>query len=302
MSKIEMLTPDNSAIALIDYQPAMYQGVQSHDRLVPFNNVQVLAKAAKLFSIPTVITTVAEKSFSGPFMPEVIELFPNHKVIDRTSMNSWLDPAFRKAVAATGRKKFVLAGLWTEACVTFPTLDMLKEGYEVYIPADACGDLSLEAHNRAMDRAVQAGAIPITSFQYVFELQQDWARTETYEGVMNILRAHSPYGIQVRFSKWALGEHHRKRAPKSRNGGPGHEDLPGISRCWRPRWSDLQPVECAVARSAFGRAGGVTRHSRRRADYSCRQTNVRRVAVTWRLPRGAVRVAHLRDAPGTTPR
>jgi nicotinamidase-related amidase len=207
MSKIEMLTPENSAIALIDYQPAMYQGVQSHDRLVPFNNVQVLAKAAKLFKIPTVISTVAADSFSGPFMPEVIELFPNYKVIDRTSMNSWLDPNFRKAVAATGRKKFVLAGLWTEACVMFPTLDMLKEGYEIYIPADACGDISLEAHNRAMDRAVQAGAVPITSFQYVFELQQDWARTETYEGVMNILRAHSPYGIQVRFSKWALGEH-----------------------------------------------------------------------------------------------
>ena len=207
MSKIEMLTPENSAIALIDYQPAMYQGVQSHDRLVPFNNIQVLAKAAKLFKIPTVISTIAADSFSGPFMPEIIELFPNHKVIDRTSMNVWLDPAFRKAAAATGRKKFVIAGLWTEACVMFGTLDMLKEGYEIYISADACGDLSVEAHNRAMDRSVQAGAIPITSFQYVFELQQDWARTETYEGVMNILREHSPYGIQVRFSKWALGEH-----------------------------------------------------------------------------------------------
>jgi nicotinamidase-related amidase len=207
MSKVEMLTPDNSALALIDYQPAMYQGVQSHDRLVTFNNVQVLAKAAKLFKIPTVISTVASKSFSGPFMPEVIDLFPTQKVIDRTSMNSWLDANFRKAVAATGRKRFVLAGLWTEACVMFPTLDMLKEGYEIFIPADACGDLSMEAHNRAMERAIQAGAIPITSFQYVFELQQDWARTETYEGVMNILRAHSPYGIQVRFSKWALGEH-----------------------------------------------------------------------------------------------
>jgi len=207
MSKLEMLTPENSAIALIDYQPAMYQGVQSHDRLVPFNNIQVLAKAAKLFKIPTVISTIAADSFSGPFMPEVIELFPNHKVIDRTSMNAWLDPAFRKAAGATGRKKFVIAGLWTEACVMFGTLDMLKEGYEIYISADACGDLSVEAHNRAMDRSVQAGAIPITSFQYVFELQQDWARTETYEGVMNILREHSPYGIQVRFSKWALGEH-----------------------------------------------------------------------------------------------
>jgi nicotinamidase-related amidase len=207
MSKVEMLTPENCAIALIDYQPAMYQGIQSHDRLVVFNNAQVLAKTARLFKIPTVLSTVAQKSFSGPFMPEVTDLFLKHEVIDRTSLNSWLDPAFRKAVAATGRKKFVLAGLWTEACVTFPTLDMLEEGYEIYIPADACGDLSLEAHNRAMDRAVQAGAVPITSFQYVFELQQDWARTETYEGVMEILRAHSPYGIQVRFSKWALGEH-----------------------------------------------------------------------------------------------
>ena len=207
MSKVEMLTPQNSAIALIDYQPAMYQGVQSHDRLVVANNIQILAKAAKLFNIPTVISTVAKDTFSGPFMPEVIELFPEHEVIDRTSMNSWLDANFRKAVAATGKKKFVIAGLWTEACVTFPSLDMLREGYEIFVPADACGDLSIEAHNRSMDRLVQAGAVPITSCQYLFELQQDWARSETYQGVMDILRAHSPYGIQVRFSKWALGEH-----------------------------------------------------------------------------------------------
>jgi nicotinamidase-related amidase len=205
--KLEMLTPQNSAIALIDYQPAMYQGIQSHDRLVPFNNVQVLAKTAKLFKIPTVLSTVAKDTFSGPFMPEVTELFPKHEIIDRTSMNSWLDEKFRKAIAATGRKKFVIGGWWTEVCVLFPTLEMLKEGYEIYVPADACGDVSLEAHNRAMDRMVQAGAIPITSCQYMYELQQDWARQETYEGVMEILRAHSPYGMQVRFSKWALGEH-----------------------------------------------------------------------------------------------
>jgi nicotinamidase-related amidase len=207
MTKLEMLTPKNSAIALIDYQPAMYQGVQSHDRLVVFNNIQILAKAAKLFGIPTIISTIAKDSFSGPFMPEVTQLFPTHEVIDRTAMNGWLDSNFRKAIVATGRKKIVMAGLWTEACVTFPTLDMLKDGYEIYIPADACGDVSLEAHNRAMDRTVQAGANPITSLQYVFELQQDWARSETYEGVMNIMREHTPYGIQVRFSKWALGEH-----------------------------------------------------------------------------------------------
>src|ERR1700754_2859140 len=207
MSKVEMLTPKTCAIAFIDSQPAMYQAVQSHDRIVVFNNIQILAKTAKLFKIPTVLSTVAKDTFSGPFMPEVTEVFPKLDIIDRTSMNSCLDANFRKAIAATGRKKFVIAGLWTEACVMFPTLDMLKEGYEIYIPADACGDLSLEAHNRAMDRTVQAGAIPITSAQDVFELQQDWARSETYEGVMDILRAHSPYGIQVRFSKWALGEH-----------------------------------------------------------------------------------------------
>ena len=207
MSKLEMLTPQNSAIALIDYQPAMYQGVQSHDRTTTMHNVQILAKAAKLFAIPTVLSTVAKDSFSGPFMPEVTDLFPGHDVIDRTSMNSWLNGKFRDAVHATGRKKFVVAGLWTEACVMFPTLDMLNEGFEVYVPADACGDLSIEAHNRAMDRLTQAGAIPITSCQYLFELQQDWARSETYDGVMQILKAHSPYGIQVRFSKWALGEH-----------------------------------------------------------------------------------------------
>jgi nicotinamidase-related amidase len=213
MSKLEMLTPQNSAIALIDYQPAMYQGVQSHDRIVTFNNVQILAKAAKLFGIPTVLSTVAKDSFSGPFMPEVLELFPKHDVIDRTSMNSWLNENFRKAIHATGRKKIVVAGLWTEACVMFPTIDMLREGFEIYIAADACGDLSLEAHDRSMDRAVQAGAVPITSAQYLFELQQDWARSETYEGVMDILRAHSPYGIQVRFSKWALGEHASEAGP-----------------------------------------------------------------------------------------
>jgi len=207
MFELEMLTPQNSAIALIDFQPAMFQGVQSHDRIVTFNNVQVLARAAKLFKIPTVISTVAAASFSGPFMPEVTSVFPEIPVIDRTSMNSWLDPNFRKAVHATGRKKFVLAGLWTEACVMFPTLDMLKEGFQIYVAADACADISPEAHQRSIDRLIQAGAVPITSLQYVFELQQDWARSETYEGVMDILRAFSPYGIQVRFSKWALGEH-----------------------------------------------------------------------------------------------
>lgn len=208
MSNQEMLSPQNCALALIDFQPAMFQGVQSHDRLLTAQNVQILAKAAKLFGVPTIITTVAKDSFSGPFMPEVTEgVFPDHAPIDRTSINSWLDADFRRAVQATGRKKFVLAGLWTGACVNFPTLDMLREGHEVYVVADACGDTSPEAHERAIERMTQAGAVPITTLQFVFELQQDWARTGTYDGVMEILKQHTPYGIQVRFSKWALGEH-----------------------------------------------------------------------------------------------
>ena len=203
----EMLTPDNCALVLIDFQPAMFQGVQSHDRLVVMENVQALARAARVFGLPTVLTTVAKDSFSGPFMPEVTDLFPGLDIVDRTSINSWLDPNFRAAIARTGRKKIILAGLWTSACVTFPSLDMIAEGFEIYVPTDACGDTSDEAHERAVQRLIAAGVKPMSSLQTVFELQQDWARGETYEGVMEILKRHTPYGIQVRFSKWALGEH-----------------------------------------------------------------------------------------------
>lgn len=204
---VDFLTPQNCAVALIDYQPAMYFGVQSHDRLSIMHNAAVLAKTAKLFKIPTVLSTVAKDTFSGPLAAEITSVLPDHTIIDRTSINAWVDPNFRKAVEATGRKKIVVAGLWTEACVLFPTLDLLKAGYEVYIPTDACGDISNEAHERSVQRLVQAGAVPITSLQFTFELQQDWARGDTYNGVMEILKAESPYGIQVTFSKWALGEH-----------------------------------------------------------------------------------------------
>lgn len=207
MSFQEMINPSNCALALIDFQPAMFQGVQSHDRKTIVDNVQILARASKLFKVPTIISTVARDSFSGPFMPEVTEqVYPDHAVIDRTSINSWLDADFRTAIMETGRKRIVIAGLWTGACVIFPTLDLLKLGYEVFVVTDACGDTSPEAHERAVQRMVQAGAVPLTSLQFVFELQQDWARADTYAGVMDILKSLTPYGIQVRFSKWALGE------------------------------------------------------------------------------------------------
>ncbi len=209
----DLLTPKNCALTLIDFQPAMYFGVQSHDRLSIMHNSAVLAKGAKLFNIPTVLSTVAKDSFSGSLSPEITSIFPNQKIIDRTSINAWVDSNFRKAIESTGRKKIVVAGLWTEACVLFPTLDMLKAGFEVYVSTDACGDISLEAHERSVQRLIQAGAVPITSLQFIFELQQDWARSETYNGVMEILKSESPYGIQVSFSKWALGEHASEAGP-----------------------------------------------------------------------------------------
>ncbi len=202
-----MVTPGDCALALIDYQPAMFSGVNSHDRGTIVQNVQVIAKAARLFKVPTILSTVAADSFSGAMIPEVAGIFPRQKPVDRTSINAWLDRNFQAAIEKTGRKKIVLAGLWTEACVLFPTLDLLQAGFEVYVPTDACGDISSEAHERAVARLVQAGAVPITSLQFLFELQQDWARGETYEGCMDILKAHSPYGIEVRFVKEFLGGH-----------------------------------------------------------------------------------------------
>jgi len=203
----DLLTPDSCALALIDFQPAMFSGVHSHDRTIIVQNVQVLAKAARLFKVPTILSTVAATSFSGAMISEVADIFLGREAIDRTSINSWLDSNFREAIAKTGRRKIVVAGLWTEACVLFPTIDMLKAGYEVYVPTDACGDVTEEAHERAVQRIVQAGGVPMTSLQFLFELQQDWARNETYEGCMEIMKAHSPYGIEVRFVKEFLGGH-----------------------------------------------------------------------------------------------
>jgi len=202
-----MLARTNCAVALIDFQPAMFAGVHSHDRTTIVQNVQILAKATKLFRVPMILSTVAAQSFSGAMLPEITSLFPDQKPIDRISINSWLDQNFKAAVEKMGRRKIVVAGLWTEACVMFPTLDLLQAGYEVYVPTDACGDITEEAHERAVQRLVQSGAVPITSLQFLFELQQDWGRVETYEGCMDIMKAHSPYGIEVRFVKEFLGGH-----------------------------------------------------------------------------------------------
>ncbi|HET6202517.1 MAG TPA: hydrolase [Planctomycetota bacterium] len=205
---LELLTPQNCALVLIDHQPQMFFGVQSHDRAVLQNNVVGLAEAAKVFRVPTVLTTVASKSFSGPLIPEIQAVFPDLKPIDRTSMNAWDDPAFRKGVEATGRKKIVAAALWTEVCLTMPTIDMLREGYQVYAVTDASGGTTPEAHAMAIQRMTQAGAIPVTWQQVMLEWQRDWARQETYEPVLAVVKRHSgAYGLGVLYANEMFGAH-----------------------------------------------------------------------------------------------
>jgi len=203
-----LLTPQNHALVLIDHQPQMTFATASIDRSVLINNVAGLAKAARLFDVPTVLTTAAANTFSGPILPEIQAVFPEKTPIDRTTMNSWDDPNFRKAVEQTGRKKIVMAGLWTEVCLVLPAIDMIQAGYEVYLVADASGGISSEAHERAMQRLIQAGAVPTTWLQYLLELQRDWARQETYEPVLQIAKQHGgAYGVGIRYAKFALGGH-----------------------------------------------------------------------------------------------
>ena len=202
----ELLTPQNSTLLLIDHQPQMIFGVHSHDRQALRNNVEALAKSAKTFQVPTVLTTVAAESFSGPLIPEIKNVFPTNDVYDRTSMNTWDDERVVKAIGATGRKKLVVAALWTEVCLTMPTLEALRDGYDVYIVTDASGGTSLEAHDMAVERMVQAGAVPVTWQQVMLEWQRDWKRQETYAAVTGIAREHSgAYGVGIDYAYGMFG-------------------------------------------------------------------------------------------------
>jgi nicotinamidase-related amidase len=199
---LDLLTPQNSQLIIIDQQPQMAFGVQSIDRQTLKNNVVALAKSAKVFKVPTTITTVETESFSGHTYPELLTVFPDHKILERTSMNSWDDQNVRDALAATGRKKVVVAGLWTEVCNAMFALSAMKEGgYEIYMVADASGGTSAEAHKYAMDRMVQAGVVPVTWQQVLLEWQRDWARKDTYDATIAILQEHSgAYGMGVDYA------------------------------------------------------------------------------------------------------
>jgi nicotinamidase-related amidase len=200
--KLEVLTPQNSQLIIIDHQPQMAFGVQSIDRQTLKNNVVGLAKAARAFGIPTVITTVETESFSGKTYPEILDVFPDHQILERTSMNSWDDQKVRDALKANGRRKIIVAGLWTEVCnTTFALSAMLEGDYEIYMVADASGGTSKDAHDFAMQRMVQAGVVPVTWQQVLLEWQRDWAHRDSYDAVMKIVTEHSgAYGMGVDYA------------------------------------------------------------------------------------------------------
>ncbi|MFJ5933525.1 hydrolase [Streptomyces sp. NPDC093071] len=204
----DLITPDNAVMLFVDHQPQMFFGTGSGDRAAIVNATVGLAKAARAFGVPTVLTTVAAESFSGPLLPQLAEVFPGQEVIDRTTMNAWEDEALVEAIKTTGRRKIVISGLWTEVCLVLPVLSALGQGYEVYVVADASGGVSPAAHEHALQRMTVAGAVPVTWVQILLELQRDWARQETYGAVMDIVKAHAgAYGLGVVYAQSVIGAH-----------------------------------------------------------------------------------------------
>jgi nicotinamidase-related amidase len=196
-----LLTPDNCVVAIIDLQPQMLFGVANFDRQSVINNNLVLTKAARVFDVPVVLSTVESKSFSGQMWPQIQAVFPGQAPIERSTMNSWDDENFVAAIRKSGRKKIVLAGLWTETCVALPTVQAIHDGYEVYVVEDCCGDVSALAHDNAMRRVVQAGAKPVTALSVMLEWQRDWAQKGTYDAVMDIVKNHcGAYGVGVEYA------------------------------------------------------------------------------------------------------
>lgn len=196
-----LLDPSQVAVLLIDHEPQMFFGVESDCRNAVLNAVTGLAKTAKAFGIPIVLSTVEANKFSGPLVSKVQGVYPDLVPIDRTTLNAWEDPNFQKAVKNTGRKKLVLAGLWTEVCVALPTLAAMEDGYEVYVVADASAGSSKQAHEMALQRVIQAGAKPVTWQATLLELQRDWANKDTYQAVTAILKEHGgAYGLGLEYA------------------------------------------------------------------------------------------------------
>ena len=196
-----LLTPDNCVVAFIDHQPQMLLAASNFDRQSIINSTVALAKATRIFDVPVVLSTVETKSYSGNMWPQLRAVYPHQELIERSSMNSWDDRNFVAAIERTGKKKIILAGLWTETCIALATIQAIHDGYEVYVAEDRCGDLSQLAHDNAMRRVVQAGAKPVTALSTLLEWQRDWANRDTYDAVMDLVKNHfGAYGIGVEYA------------------------------------------------------------------------------------------------------
>jgi len=188
-------------VAIIDLQPQMLFGVANFDRQTIINNNVALLKAAKVFDVPVVLSTVETKSFSGNMWPQIQAIFPNQTPIERSSMNSWDDKNFVAAIEKSGKKKIVLSGLWTETCVALPTVQAIHDNYEVYVVEDCCGDVSQLSHDNAMKRVIRAGAKPVTALSVMLEWQRDWAERDSYDAIMDIVKTHfGAYGVGVEYA------------------------------------------------------------------------------------------------------
>ena len=197
----ELFTPENAAVVFIDFQPQMTFGVANIDRATLINNVVLLAKVAKEYRVPTVLTSVETESFSGYTWPQLLDVFPGQSVVERTSMNSWDDAGFREAIEATGRKNILMTGLWTEVCVTWPTIEMIGAGYNIYVVDDCCGATSTAAQEAALSRMVQAGATRLTTIGALLEFKRDWKNREHYDALTSLLREHAgAYGSGVEYA------------------------------------------------------------------------------------------------------
>lgn len=198
-----LLTPENAALIIIDYQPVQVNSIASMDRQILINNISGVAKMAKVYNLPIVLSTVnVQTGFNKETIPQLKRELEGVPSYDRTTINSWEDKEFLQAVKATGKKKLIMTALWTEACLTFPALDALKEGYEVYIVADAVGGTSIEAHNAALRRMEQAGAIMVSVPQLFCELQRDWSRAETAQEFMQLfIKTGGTAGIQFSYDR-----------------------------------------------------------------------------------------------------
>lgn len=197
-----LISPTDHMLVLIDFQSQMAFATKSISPELLRNNAALVAGAAAGFSVPTILTTVAEKSFSGPMFHEITDPFPGQTLLDRTSMNTWEDQGVIDEVNRIGKKRIVFAGLWTSVCIVGPVASAIDQGFDVYFIADACGDISEEAHERAVQRMIQLGAKPMTSLQYLLELQRDWARTESYDFTTGLARERGgAYGLGITYAK-----------------------------------------------------------------------------------------------------